>query len=72
MRQMIPLFKNIGKVAGKTSTCVAWGAVGYDPLDAAFNKDFEKALQTATTGSAGLLVVELLLLISLAQQELHF
>lgn len=55
MRQMIPLFKDIGKKAGKYSVCLGWASVGMDTLDAANNQGLAKALRTATSSSTGLL-----------------
>ncbi|MBA2368463.1 MAG: glycine zipper family protein [Candidatus Protochlamydia sp.] len=54
MREAIPLFKNIGKVAGKSSICLGWASISYDTLDAAINKDLEKSLRTATAGAVGI------------------
>lgn len=56
MRRMLPRFNTVGNLTGRFSICLAWASVGYDTLDATMQQDFEKAVRTATAGSAGLWV----------------
>ncbi|MCE2982976.1 MAG: hypothetical protein LW832_05365 [Parachlamydia sp.] len=54
MREIIPLFKNVGTFAGKSSICISWASLGYDCLDAVLAKDLEQSIRIATSGAVGI------------------